>query len=112
MKSMNERVCAGPNERLGLQRIVGGDIPSPGPAVDEDVDRRAVDAAVEDVEPFMLARPVGDAFRSTEPRSGPLARGLAPLHDQRAVGRPDFLVIGVVERLLVHVEEDRRAFGA
>jgi len=30
------------------------------------------------------------------------------LDDQRAVRRPDFLIVGLVQRLLVHVEEDQR----
>ena len=62
--------------------------------------------------PSCLARPVGDALRRPEDGARPLAGGLPPLDDQRAVGRVDLLVVGVVERLLVHVEEDQRTFGA
>ncbi len=105
----DDAMRAGANERLGLHGVIRRDVPPPGAAVNEHVDRRALDAAVEDVEPFVLARPVGDALWHAENRAGPLARGLPPLDDQRAVRRPDFLVVGVVQRLLVHVEEDQRA---
>ena len=108
----DDAMRAGADQQLGLQRIVGRDVPPPRAAVDEHVDRRALDAAVEDVEALVLARPVGDALRLAEDGAGPLARGLPPLDDQRAVRRPDFLVVGLVQRLLVHVEEDQRTFGA
>src|SRR5258707_3304587 len=58
----DDAMGAGANERLGLQRIVRRDVASPGAAVNEHVDRRALDAAVEDIETFVLAGPIGDAL--------------------------------------------------
>ena len=107
----DDAVRAGAHQRLGQQRVVGRLVAPPGAAVDENVDRRVLDAAVENVERLDLGRPVGDALRIAEPRARPLARGVAARHHLRAVRRIDLLVVGVVERLLVHVEQDQRTFG-
>src|SRR5436190_22186967 len=53
---------AGANERLGLHGVIRRDVPPPGAAVNEYVDRRAFSAAAEDIETLVLARPVGDAI--------------------------------------------------
>ena len=84
----DDAMRAGADQQLGLQRVVGRDVPPPRAAVNEHVDRRAFDAAVEDVEALVLARPVGDALRHGRGWRGPArsppsaarrsARGSAP----------------------------------
>jgi len=49
------------------------------------------------------------ALRRTEARPGEFAVADAALDDDVAVRRIDRLVVGVVERLLIHVEPDRRS---
>src|SRR5207237_9851479 len=95
----DDAMRAGANERLGQHGVIRCDVPPPGAAVNKHVDRRTLDAAAENIEPFVLARPVGDALWHAEDSASPLARGLPPLDAQRAVRRPAFLVIGVVLRL-------------
>ena len=107
----DDAMRAGADQHLGLQRIVGRDVPPPRAAVNEHIDRRAFDTAAKDVEALVLARPVSDALRLAQDGAGPLARRLPPLDDQRAVRRPDFLVVGLVQRLLVHVEENQRTLS-
>src|SRR5262249_42967679 len=69
-----------------------------------DIDWRVRLPGAVDVELLDLARAVGDAR--------PFAVGDAPLGDLLAIGRVDDLIIGVVERLLVHVEPNERTLGA
>jgi pilus assembly protein Flp/PilA len=76
--------------------------------MDEDVDRRVRRGGAEYIEAFIFARPIGDALRRPQNRPRPFARGDAARDDQRAVRRIDVLVVGVVERLLVHVAPDQR----
>ena len=102
---------AGANERLGLERVIGRLVATPGAAMDEDVDRRVRRGATKNIELFVFAGPIGDALRRSENSPRPLARRNSAGNDPIAIGRIDGLVIGVVERLLVHVEPDERPFG-
>ena len=79
--------------------------------MNEDVDRRVRRGGAKNVEPLVFARPIGDALRRPQDRPRPFARGDAARDDQRAVRRIDVLVVGVVERLLVHVAPNQRASG-
>ena len=100
------------HERLGEARIVLGAVGAPCPAMDEDVHRRIGLLGAIDVELLDLARSVGDALGRPDDRAGLVAVGDPALGDLLAIGRIDHLVIGVVERLLVHVEPDQRALRA
>ncbi len=55
---------------------------------------------------------VSQALRRAEPGADAVAVECVALVHLIAVWRVDELVIGVVERLLVHVEPDQRALGA
>src|SRR6202023_2875366 len=79
--------------------------------MDENIDRGIRRGGAKYIEAFVFARPVGDALRRPQDRPRPFARGDAARDDQRAVRRIDVLVVGVVERLLVHVAPDQRASG-
>src|SRR5580704_11468712 len=90
--------------------------------MDENIDRGAPSlpspacgggkgGGTKDIEPLVFARPVGDALRRPQDRPRPFARGDAARNDQRAVRRIDVLVVGIIERLLVHVAPDQRASG-
>src|ERR1700722_18427399 len=79
--------------------------------MDEHVDWRVCRGGAEYIEAFIFARPVSDALRRPQDRPRPFARGDAARDDQRAVRRIDVLIVGVVERLLVHVTPDQRASG-
>ena len=69
-------------------------------------------AARKQIELLDLGRTVGEPLGRTEPRAHPVAVELVALVHLVAVRRIDRLVIGVVERLLVHVEPDQRSFRA
>ena len=112
----DDRMRAGAHDRLGDQRRFGGAAAQPGAAMDEHVDRcarlrgrPACRSRAKKVEPLEFAVAVGDALRRAEG----LARALAGFGDARqdeiAVRRIDQLVVGVVERFLVHVPPDQRA---
>src|SRR5262249_32175061 len=58
-----------------------------------------------------LARPVGETLRRAEDRPRPLAVGDPAPDHLGAVGGIDFLVVGVVQLALVHVEPDDRALA-
>ena len=62
-----------------------------------------------DVEPFILAWPIGAAIGGTQNFARHLARGRDPAEDQIHVRRIGRLIVGVVERFLVHVAPDQRA---
>ena len=102
------------HQRLGLQGVVGRLVAPPGAAMNENVDRRtssfplppAGRERTENVEVFVFARPVSDALWRAEDAPRPFARGDAARDDHGAVRRIDLLVVGVVERLLVHVAPD------
>ena len=81
-------------------------------AVDEDINRRVCLPGAVDVELLDLSRAVGDALGRTDGGARLLAVGDASLGDLLAIGRVDDLVIGVIERLLVHVEPNERTLGA
>ena len=100
------------HERLGQARIVGGAVGAPCPAVDEDVHRRIRLLGAVDVELLDLARPVGAALGRADDRARLVAVGDPAFGDLLAIGRIDHLVVGVVERLLVHVEPDQRPLRA
>src|SRR5215468_2019546 len=82
------------------------------PTVDEDIDRRVCLPGAVDVELLDLGRAVGDALGRADGGARLLAIGDAPLGDLLAIGRVDDLIIGVIERLLVHVEPNERTLGA
>src|SRR5262249_17711123 len=90
----------------------GARLGPPRPAVNEDIDRRVRLPGAVDVELLDLARAVGDALGRADGSARPLAVGDAPLGNLLAIGRVDDLIIGVVERLLVHVEPNERTLGA
>ncbi len=102
---------AGLQQRLGLQGVIGRLVAAPGAAVDEHIDGGVRRGGAKDIEPFVFARPIGDALRRPQDRPRPFAGGDAARDDQRAVRRIDVLVVGVVERLLVHVAPDQWALG-
>ena len=107
----DDGVRAGLQQRLGLQGVIGRLVAAPGAAMDENIDRSVCRGGAEYIEAFVFARPVGDALRRPQNRPRPFARGDAARDDQRAVRRIDVLVVGIVERLLVHVAPDQRASG-
>src|SRR5262249_19979079 len=80
--------------------------------VNEDIDRRIRLPGAVDVELLDLGRAVGDALGRTDGGARPLAVGDPALGDLLAIGRVDDLIVGVVERLLVHVEPNERTLGA
>src|SRR5215831_11636910 len=100
------------HERFGQAGIVGGAVGAPRPAVHEDIDRRVRLPGAVDGELLDLGRAVGDALGRADGGARPLAVGDAALGDLLAIGRVDDLIIGVVERLLVHVEPNERTLGA
>ncbi len=57
----NDAMGAGPDEQLGLDRIVGGPVATPSSAMHEDIDRGVRPRGAEDVEFLDLACTVGDA---------------------------------------------------
>ena len=104
-------MSAGADEQLGQDGIVGRLVAAPGTAMNEDIDRRVRLRGAEDVELLDLARPIADALGRAENRPRPLAVGEPALDDLGAIGRIDFLVVGVVQGALVHVEPDQRALA-
>src|SRR5262249_33625393 len=103
---------AAPQEGWGGGGMGGGGVGAPRPAMNEDIDRRVRLTGAVDVELLDLGRAVGDALGRADDGARPLAVGDAALGDLLAIGRVDNLVIGVVERLLVHVEPNERTLGA
>ena len=101
-----------PHEWFGQASVVGGAVGAPRPAVDEDIDRRVRLAGAVDVELLDLGRAVGDARGRADGGARLLAVGDPALGDLLAIGCVDDLIIGVVERLLVHVEPNERTLGA
>ena len=80
--------------------------------MDEDIDRRVRLAGAVDVELLDLGRAVGDARGRADGGARLLAVGDPALGDLLAIGCVDNLIIGVVERLLVHVEPNERTLRA
>src|SRR5215813_4885660 len=108
----DDAVGAGVNEQLGeVGEVARAPVP-PGAAMDVDVDRGVIMLAAVDVDTLDLARTVLEAQRLAEHGARDRAVGIAPGVDLVAVGRIDRLVVGIVERLLVHVEPDERPLGA
>src|SRR5262249_56150374 len=91
--------------------VGGGGGGAPRPAVNEDIDRRVRLTGAVDVELLDLGRAIGDALGRADGSARPLAVGDAALGDLLAIGRVDDLIVGVVERLLVHVEPNERTLG-
>ncbi len=105
----DDRMRAGAHERLRLQRVVGGLVAAPGAAMNEDVYGCTLSlwrGRAENVKAFVFASAVSDALRRTENRPRAFAPGDAARDEQRAVRRVDVLIVGVVERLLIHVAPD------
>ena len=102
-------VRAGAHIGLGHEGVILDGAGPPGAAVDEHVDRRVRLGRREHVELLHRGRAVGDTLRRAEPRPHAVAVEHVALVDLIAVRRVDELVVGVVERLLVHVEPDQRA---
>ena len=114
---------AGADECLGGQRIFGGTAAEPGAAVDKDIDGRPLPSPVSrtrmggsndriDVEAFISARPISYSLRRAERFSRALARGGNSSQHLIAVRRIDRLIVGTIERVLVHVAPDKRAFDS
>src|ERR1700733_9909908 len=114
----NDGVCAGADDRLGNESALRCAAAKPRAAMDEDVDRQGAafphtgggaGGRTINVEPLILARPVSKALRRAEDAARGLARRRDPPEDQLHVWRVRRLIIGVVERLLVHVAPDQGA---
>src|SRR5580698_3210547 len=102
---------AGAHQWFGDQRVGGRAADAPAAAVDEDVDRRTArrrGGGAVNVEHFMLAWAIGDALRCAKRSSGARACGGDPRQHEVAVRGVDQLIVGVVERLLIHVAPDQR----
>ena len=83
---------------------------APGAAVDEDEDGCGVASGAIDIEPLDLGRSVSDALGLANVSSRQFAVADAALDQLVTVRRIGGLIIGRVERGLVIVEENRRAF--
>ena len=100
------------HKRFGEAGIVGGAVGAPGPAVHEDIDRRVCFVGAVDIELLDLGLAIGDARGRADGGARACAVGDPPLGDLLAVGGIDDLVVGLVERLLVHVEPNERPLAA
>jgi hypothetical protein len=122
----DDGMSAGAHERLGREGVFRSTAAAPSAAMDKDIHRRTHwrSAILRpsarssrtgrrggsiDVEALLLARPVGYALRRAEGFSRPLARGGDPPEHLIAVRRIDPLIVGAIERLLIHVAPDQRA---
>ena len=109
------RMRAGPDHHLAEERIVSRGAATPGAAMDEDLDRRRPAGKVRrriDVERLNRRRAVSEPARLADARAREVAVGrVAPEHLAR-VRRVFALIVGVVERLLVEIEPNRRAVRA
>jgi hypothetical protein len=103
---------AGAHERLGKAGVVGGAVGAPSPAVHEDIDRRVRARGAVDVELLDFGSPISDALGRADDSACSRAVGKAALRDLLAIGCIDDLIVGIVERLLVHVEPNERSLGA
>ena len=70
-----DRMRAGANERLGLERVIGRLVAAPGAAVNEEIDRAHSARRAEQVELLVFALAVSDPLRLAEHGARPLARG-------------------------------------
>src|SRR5262249_27968440 len=80
--------------------------------VNENIHRRMRLPGAVDVELLDLGWTIGDALGRADRGAGASAVGDPPLGDLLAIGCVDDLVVGVVERLLVHVEPNERTLRA
>ena len=78
----------------------------------ENIDRRVRALGAVDVELLDLGLPISDALGRADGGACSRAVGKAALRNLLAVGGIDDLVVGIVERLLVHVEPNERSLGA
>src|SRR6516225_3797981 len=112
----HHEVGAGVRERLGEKAVVGCGAGTPRAAMDKDRNRArwlrapACGCGI-DVEAFDRRRSIGKAFGLADPRPHCRAVGDPALRQLIAVRRPDQLIVGVVERALVHIAPDQRALG-
>src|SRR5262249_12417403 len=110
-------------ERLGDKAVIGGAAGAPGAAMDEDRDRPSClpfpacregfdRSGGKDIKPPYPRGGTNESKRVAHAFSRPSAVGDAPLGQLVAVRRVDELIVGVVERLLIHVEPDDRPLGS
>src|SRR5262249_41115645 len=109
----HDKIAAGAHERFGDKAVIGRAAGAPSAAMNEDRDRRfvhglsaAARSGAINVEPLDRGRPISEAERIADARPRRDAVGDAPLGQLVAVWRIDELIVGVVERLLIHVEPD------
>src|SRR5262245_17829021 len=103
---------AGAHERLGKAGIVGSPIGTPCPPVNENIDGGMRSFRPIDVELLDLGWTIGDAIGRADRRTRAFAVGDPPSGDLLAIRGVDDLVIGIVERLLIHVEPNERTLRA
>src|SRR5262249_17772683 len=110
----NDIMRPGPDERFGLHRVVGRLVAPPRAAMNENLDRRVLRTPQRAIDFALLdpARSVCDALRLADDAEYAHTVGMPPPHDLVAVWRIDLLVVGIVERLLVHVQPNDRTFSA
>src|SRR5262249_22633804 len=107
---------AGVTERAGEKAVVGCGAGTPRAAMDKDRNRASCLRAPArgcriDIEALDRRHSIGEAFGLAEPRPHRRAVGDPPLRQLIAVRRPDELIVGVVERTLVHVAPDQWALA-
>ena len=93
----------GPYDGLGCERVLTLGLALPGAAVDEH--QRHLSVAV-DVECLDRGGTIALGARLADPRANRVARHAEPLDDLVRVRHPGALLVLLVERLLVVVEED------
>src|SRR5262249_58847424 len=91
---------------------------APGATMDKDRNRRFVRglhtcrrSGAKNIEALDRCRPISKTERVANPFPRRRAIDDAPLGQLIAVRRVDELIVGVVERLLIHVEPDDRSLG-
>ena len=108
----NDEMSAGPYEHLGGICVFRRGSALPRSAVDEHGHRRPGVARAIDIELLDRRRAVALAQRGTEAHASKFTRLREARHELVAVGRIDRLVVGVVQLLLVVVEENARPLDA
>jgi hypothetical protein len=100
------------HEHLGAVSVLLGRSALPRPAVNEYDEGGAVAGRSIDIELLDVARAVGLPLRRAQPLARePARRGQTAIH-LVAVGRIHCLIVGVVEFLLIVIEENARALDA
>ena len=108
----HDEVSAGVHIEFGGVAMLFGEANPPRAAMHEHLHRRIRLGRREDIEAFDGRRAIGKALGFAQALPHKLAVGDAALANLRVVRRIDRLIVGVVERLLVHVEPDDRTFFA